>query len=60
MEKLCSAKVIFFHWFDIEIIIEGFLFQHKVTIYPSKHATCHAHIRYDPLVSHIETTFQCM
>ena len=27
-------------------------------IFPSKIATCHAHIRHDALVSHVETTLQ--
>ena len=39
-------------------IVEGSLFQHKITILPSKFAMCHAHIRHDPFVSRMETTFR--
>ena len=38
----------------------GLLVRHRKIIFPSKIATCHAHIRHDPLVFHVETTFQHM
>ena len=40
--------------------IDGSLFQDKITIFPSKFAMCHAHIRHDPLVSRMETTTRHM
>ena len=40
--------------------VEGSLFRHKIIVFPSNFAMYHAHIRQDPLVSHVETTFRHM
>lgn len=42
------------------VSVEGPLFWHRVTISPQNYIICHAHIRHNQLVSHVETTFRHM
>lgn len=54
--RVCRRQISLLIWLwwaptKYAITVEGSLFRHKFIISPSKFATCHAHIRQDPLVS---------
>ena len=38
-------------------LIEGSLLCHRIILFPSNFATCHAHIHRDPLVVNVGTAF---